>query len=191
MEYRKDQNIIDKLSTWLGLVALWSTPFVVAIIFYEVVLRYVFVNPTMWVNEMSLWVSGGAYLFAGLYAMRHRSHIRIFIIYDIVPRWVQHIFDCISVACLAVFSFAVIWGSFSEVKRKLLTMETYGTAWDPPIPGTIKPLILTFLALILIQAISNLICDWNKPPVTHDVTDEVDLEAIKANTLDIDKDVEK
>lgn len=179
MEHHENTNIIDKVSSWLGQVALWSTPFVVGIIFYEVVLRYVFVSPTMWVNEMSLWVSGVAYLFAGLYSMRQRAHIRIFIIYDLVPRWLQHIFDCISVACLGVFAFALLWGSFREAKLKLLTWETFGTSWDPPIPAINKPLILLFIILILIQAISNLINDWNKEPIVYDAADEVDVDAIR------------
>ena len=64
---------------------MWAPAFVVAIMFYEVVMRYLFVKPTLWVNEMSLWVAGAIYMTAGLYAMQQRSHIRIFIIYDMVP----------------------------------------------------------------------------------------------------------
>ncbi|MDH5558527.1 MAG: TRAP transporter small permease, partial [Alphaproteobacteria bacterium] len=78
------------LITWaFSRVAMWAPAFVVMIIFYEVVMRYVFVKPTLWVNEMSLWVAGGIYLTAGLYAMQQRSHIRIFLLYDMVPRWLQ------------------------------------------------------------------------------------------------------
>ena len=63
---------------------------------YEVVLRYVFEAPTLWANELSLWIAGFIFLCAGLYAMQQRSHIRIFLLYDVCPRWLQRTFDCIS-----------------------------------------------------------------------------------------------
>ena len=126
---------------------------------------------------MSLWVGGGIYLTAGLYALQQRSHIRIFIIYDMVPRRLRQTFDVLSVVCVCIFAFAVVWGGFGEAKAKLLRWETFGTAWDPPIPATIKPLILLTLVLLAVQSISNLIHDWNREPVSHDPADDLDVPA--------------
>lgn len=164
------------LVTWgLSRIAMWSTAFVVAIIFYEVVMRYVFLAPTLWVNEMSLWIGGGIYLTSGLYALQQRSHIRIFILYDLAPRPLRRFFDVLSVACVCIFAFAVVWGGFGEAKAKFLRWETFGTAFDPPIPATIKPLILITLVLLALQSVSNLIHDWNREPESHDPADEFDL----------------
>ena len=140
--------------------ACGGVPAVVCVIFYEVTMRYVFVSPTMWANELSLWICGAVYLLAGVYAMRKRSHIRITVIYDMSPRWLQHVFDVISVVLLAIYVMALVWGSYSDAVRKLISWETFGTAWDPPIPATLKPLLLISFVLILLQAISNLIVDW-------------------------------
>ena len=164
------------LVTWsMSRVAMWAVAFIVVIIFYEVVLRYIFLSPTLWVNELSLWVAGGVYLTAGLYSLQQRSHIRIFIIYDLAPRWLRRVFDSLSVFCVCVFALAVIWGGYGEAKAKLLRWETFGTAFDPPIPATIKPLILITLFLLAIQAISNLIHDWNREPESHDPADDIEL----------------
>ena len=62
-----------------------------------------------------------------------------------------------------------------EARDKLLRWETFGTAFDPPIPATIKPLILITLLFLALQAISNLIHDWNKGPEIHSVTDDLDM----------------
>ena len=167
---------VDRITLAISRVAMWAPAFVVAIMFYEVVMRYVFAQPTLWVNEMSLWVAGGIYLTAGLYAMQQRSHIRIFIIYDMVPRWLQRLLDVTSVICLLIFAFAIIYGGFGEAWSKLMRWEKFGTAWDPPIPATLKPLILITMVLLSIQAISNLICDWNRGPEHHDVLDDVDID---------------
>ncbi|MEO1550121.1 MAG: TRAP transporter small permease [Pseudomonadota bacterium] len=164
------------LITWsFSRVAMFLPAVIVAIMFFEVVMRYVFESPTLWVNEASLWMGGMIYLFAGLYAMQQRSHIRIFILYDICPRWLRRTFDILSVFCITVFCFAVIWGSYGEARDKFMRWEKFGTAWDPPIPATMKPLILITLVFVTLQAISNLIMDWNKEPESHDPTDEVDI----------------
>ncbi|MDH5411597.1 MAG: TRAP transporter small permease [Alphaproteobacteria bacterium] len=164
------------LITWaFSRVAMWAPAFVVMIIFYEVVMRYVFVKPTLWVNEMSLWVAGGIYLTAGLYAMQQRSHIRIFLLYDMVPRWLQKTFDIISALCIWLFATAVIWGGYGEASAKLMRWERFGTAWDPPIPATIKPLILLTLVFLAIQTLSNLINDWNRMPEHHTPADDLDI----------------
>lgn len=153
---------LDKLIWAISRVTMWLPAFIVAIILFEVVLRYVFQRPTLWVNETSLWVAGAVYMFAGLYSMQQRSHIRIFILYDLAPRWLRRTFDVISTICICVFAFALIWGSFDEALEKLMTWERFGTKFNPPIPATIKPLILVTMALLALQAISNLIYDWNK-----------------------------
>jgi len=164
----------DILSLICSRIAMIGVVFIVLVMFYEVVSRYVFEKPTLWANEMSLWMAGFLFLLSGLYAMQQRSHIRIYIIYDIMPRWMQKICDCISVALIWLFCAALIWGGYNEARDKILRMETFGTAWDPPIPSTIKLAILIIIALVAIQALSNLIADWNKAPEHHSPADEID-----------------
>jgi TRAP-type mannitol/chloroaromatic compound transport system permease small subunit len=156
----KGTGPLDMVTHSFSRIAMWAPFFIVLIILYEVVMRYFFAAATLWVNEMSLWVAGGIYLSAGLYAMLQRSHIRIFIIYDMVPLWLRRVFDLLSTICVGIFAFAVIWGGFGESKAKFLRWETFGTAFDPPIPATNKPLILTVIFFLALQATSNLVRDW-------------------------------
>jgi TRAP-type C4-dicarboxylate transport system permease small subunit len=151
---------LDLVTLTFSRIMMWAPFFIVLIILYEVVMRYFFAAATLWVNEMSLWVAGGIYLSAGLYAMLQRSHIRIFIIYDLAPKWLRHTFDVLSTVCVGIFAFAVIWGGFGEAKVKVWRWETFGTAFDPPIPATNKPLILTVMFFLALQALSNLLRDW-------------------------------
>ena len=67
---------------------------------YEIFMRYIMEKPTMWVNELSLWLAGIVYLVGGIYATRLRSHIRIVLLYDYVSRPTQRIFDLISTIVL-------------------------------------------------------------------------------------------
>ncbi len=164
---------LDRFTLTISRVSMWLTAVVVSIMFYEVVMRYVFEAPTLWVNEMSLWLAGMIYLFAGLYAMQQRGHIRIFVLYDIAPRWLQRVFDVISTVFICGFAAAVVYGGYGEAYAKLMRWETFGTAFDPPIPATMKPLILVMVVLLAMQAVSNLIHDWNRKPEHHDPADDI------------------
>ena len=58
----------------------------------------------------------------------------------------------------------------------------FGTAFDPPIPATVQPMILIIVALIAIQSVINLFADWNRTPGDKTVAgdlDEDELAAIK------------
>ena len=155
------------------------TAVIVLVMFYEVISRYVFVRPTLWANELSLWLAGFVFLLAGLYAMQQRSHIRIYVVYDVFPRWLQKLADVLTVVLIWAFCFLLIWGGYNESRDKFLRWETFGTAWDPPIPATIKPAILFIILLVAIQALSNLIADWDKMPEHHSPLDEIDEREIE------------
>jgi TRAP-type C4-dicarboxylate transport system permease small subunit len=178
MVEHRSENWMDRVSIAISRVAMFLIAWIVAIMFYEVVMRYVFAQPTLWVNEMSLWTAGAVYLLAGLYVMQQRGHIRIFILYDMVSRTWQRAFDTVSTLLICLFAAAIVWGGFKEAHDKLLRWETFGTAWDPPIPATMKPLVLIVITLIAIQAVVNLVADWNKEKVTHDLVEEVKEELV-------------
>jgi len=152
---------VDAVTWRFSRVAMLMPAFIVAIMIYEVFMRYVLERPTTWVTEMSLWVGGWIYLTAGIYAMQQRSHIRITVLYDIVPRWLRRVFDIISVVLIVLWAIATVWGGFNEAWDALIRWERFGTAWDPPIPATNQMLILVVMVVIAIQAVSNLFTDWN------------------------------
>ena len=169
----------DRLSVFLGRVTMMLIALMTSVMLYEVLLRYVFEKPTLWANELTLWIAGFVFLTSGIYAMQQRSHIRIFLLYEVMPRWVQRLFDCISTLLIVLFAFFLVYGSYKQVfLRKLYRWETFGTAFDPPIPATIQPAILIVVTLVAIQAVVNLISDWNEEPFI--ISDEPDAEEIEA-----------
>ena len=170
------RSAIDYISLGISRVGMVLVATIVTIMTYEVVMRYFFERPTLWVNEMSLWIGGFIYLLAALYVLQQRGHIRITLLYDICPRWLQRIFDFISTLCIVIFGLMIIQGGFTEAVVKYNRWETFGTAWDPPIPATMKPAIMIVAGLMVLQAIANFIADWNRTPVVEgaeDVAEEV------------------
>lgn len=172
----------DRLSVFIGRVTMMLIVCLTAVMIYEVLLRYVFEAPTLWANELSLWLAGFVFLCSGLYAMQQRSHIRIFLLHDMMPRFFQRLCDVISTSLIVLFAFFLVYGGYGEAFQKFGRWETFGTAFDPPIPATLKPMVLFIVVMVSIQAIINLISDWNAEPVKHTAADDIDqdeLEKIK------------
>ena len=152
----------DKITLFLSHTIKFLIPVIVLVMLYEVFVRYILFEPTMWANELSLWLAGIVYLIGGIYAMRLRCHIRIVMLYDIVSRKTQRIFDLISVIIVVLYAIAVVVGGLPDATMSLMTWERFGTFWDPPIPAVMKPLIIISIVLIALQGVNNLIVDWGK-----------------------------
>ena len=181
MEFQ-DWRAIDRVAIFVGRVTMMLVLLMTSVMMYEVFLRYVLEKPTLWANELTLWLAGFVFLCSGFYAMQQRSHIRIFIIYEMMPRWVQRGCDIISTFFICLFAFFLVFGSYKQVFiNKFYQWEMFGTAFDPPIPATIQPMILIIVTLIATQSVINLIADWNAEPIIASKTDmdEDELEAIK------------
>jgi len=174
---------IDKIAMFIGRITMILIISMTCVMLYEVFLRYAIEAPTLWANELTLWIGGFVFMLSGIYAMQQRSHIRIFILYDVLPRWAQHICDTIWVALLWFFMICMVFGSYKQVFiNKLYKWQTFGTAFDPPLPATIQPMILIVIMLISVQALLNLISDWGRDPnelTQKDLVDQEELEALK------------
>jgi len=133
----------------------WLFMVIVAATAYEIVARYFLSAPTIWANELTLFVASIAFLCAGLYVMSRDEHLRITILYDLAPHWLRRVFDFINLACVVVFCGSVAWFGFPSSWRSLVAWERFGTAWNPPIPAVVKPLIVVVAALMVLLAIRN------------------------------------
>jgi TRAP-type mannitol/chloroaromatic compound transport system permease small subunit len=178
MEF-EGSSAIDRVALFMGRVTMMMITVMTVVMLYEVFMRYIVEKPTEWANEMTLWFASFTFLLSGFYAMQQRSHIRIFLLYDAVPRWLQRVFDCISTLLIVTFAFFLVYGSYKQVfVNKLYKWELYGSAFNPPIPATLQPMVLIVITLVATQAVLNLFQDWNKVPEVH--TDEPDQEEIDA-----------
>ncbi|NNE89528.1 MAG: TRAP transporter small permease [Silicimonas sp.] len=170
---------LDRISVFIGRVTMMLVVVLMCVMLYEVFTRYVLSAGTLWANELSLWLACFIFLCAGLYAMQQRSHIRIFLLYDVMPRWMQHICDCISTLLIVTFAFFLIYGGYGEAFQKFGRWELYGSAFNPPIPATVKPAVLLIVGFVAVQAIINLISDWNAEPVVHTAADDIDQDELE------------
>lgn len=133
------------------------------IIIFEIISRYVFNSPTFWVHETTVLLCSLLFLYSGSYTLATNRHIRITMIYDMLPaRW-QHVMDIFITTMSIFYSTLMLIAAYTVAKSALFTpwgtfrLETSASAWDPPIPAIVKTFLFIVLLIMSIQYILHLI----------------------------------
>ncbi len=138
---------------WCGLLFLFS----VVVSAYEVVVRYLFNAPTTWVHETTILMSAVAFAVSGLYSLARREEIRVTVISERFPPWLERVRVWLTFVLAAFFLGAVAYGGFKAGWQALIGWHTTRTAFDSPIPAILKPLLVVVAALMLMQLILRLL----------------------------------
>ena len=155
-------NPVIKVFDWISehtgqFVAFWT---ITAVVFYafEVIARYIFNKPTIWVHESSFLLFGMQYLLAGAYAYLHGSHVAVDIIYNKFPKRGQYGLDIFTSIFSFVFFITLMGTSYGfmmdSIGMKERTMETWQIQYYP-----VKAMMLLGGMLITLAAISKLYKD--------------------------------
>ncbi|MCF6248929.1 MAG: TRAP transporter small permease subunit [Desulfobacula sp.] len=126
-------NLIDTISSKMG---DGLSILIIVIMFFttiEVVLRYVFNSPTIWVWPLSRQIFGVYILFAGIYAMSKNAHIRIEIIYNLLPGKIKQIANLLSILSFISFMGVLIWQGAWMGQNSLAAGETAHGAFRIPL----------------------------------------------------------
>jgi len=151
-------NFIDMLSGFSGqFVALWSI-IAVFVYYYEVISRYVFNSPTNWAHESMFLMFGMQYLLSGAYALREGSHVRVDVVYALLPDRGKAIVDVISSLFFFIFTIALLWTGWTFASDAISVWEVSFTEWAIQY-WPVKLAIPIGALLITLQGFAHLIKD--------------------------------
>ncbi len=125
---------------------------------YEVVSRGVFDQGTLWSNETTVYLSAIAYLIGGGYALAHRRHVRIDLVYDLLSPRKRAFLDLFTFVFFVLYAGALIWVGTTMGWTSFQQGEGTGTPWNPPI-WPVKLAIPVAALLLLLQGVANLLRD--------------------------------
>ena len=100
-------DAVDRLNSWLG-------------------------QATTWANETTIYLSACAYLVSGGYALAHRRHVRIDVIYDRLSQRTQTRLDLFTFLFFLIYVGALIWVGTTLAWGSFLEGE--GTGPHPQVP---------------------------------------------------------
>jgi TRAP-type mannitol/chloroaromatic compound transport system permease small subunit len=100
-------NVIDRISFWSGQVVSVAAIVMVAIIAYDVIMRYAFRAPTIWQYDVSYMMGGSMVMLGAGYVHSQRKHVRVDILYNLFPEKVRLAIDTV---CTLLLFFPLITG---------------------------------------------------------------------------------
>lgn len=151
-------RVIDWISEKSGVFVAFWTVNAVCFYFFEVVMRYLFNMPTIWVHEASYLLLGMQYLMAGGFALLHGAHVRVDVMYNFLPERGRVGMDIFTSMFFFIFALALTGTSWTFFMNAYsigeTTVETWGIQYWP-----VKGVMLLGSVLILLAGISKLIKD--------------------------------
>jgi len=79
---KKICNGIDRINEWIGHLVAWVTLGLVAVVFIDVVMRYLFNTSFVFTQELEWHLFGFIFLIGAGYTLPHDGHVRVDIIYQ-------------------------------------------------------------------------------------------------------------
>jgi len=158
---KKLLSFIDSLSIWSGKTSGWLIFIVVFLIIYEVLSRYVFHHPTLWVTESVVFGCGISYVLGAAWALHDNRHVKIDMIYDRLTTRGRAVIDSITFVFFALYLGVLFWASAKYAWHSVLLRETSGSAWDPVI-YPVKLALPIGIGLLLLQGIAKFIRDLSR-----------------------------
>ena len=147
---------IDQFTDRSGTVITWLAMILVLAVSYEVIARYAFNAPTIWVHDMVIVLSAVCFVFGGAVATQQRNHIQMASYFDLAPAPVRRLLDMVCHVLTAAYMGMFLFASIKLAIPSLQLMETSGRAWDVPIPVFLKTIMVIGSAHMLAQTLSHL-----------------------------------
>ena len=149
-------NYYDKIVKYSGYLASALFIAIGFIVSYEVIMRYLFNSPTIWVNEVSRFLQIWATYLALTYSFHKQDFIRITVIYDRLNKTGKKILDFISFIFIIIFSCFVVYYGWLIAYDSLKVGRTSSTILDVPsfLTELAIPLCFAFLVIrVIFEAI--------------------------------------
>lgn len=126
---------IDAISEWAGNIVCYLIILIVLVMVYETVARYGFNSPTMWANHLSWNLVCPLFLCGGAYALRHKAHVGMDIVYNRFPLRMRAIVDLVTATLFFAFCGVLLWKGLDWSLNSLRMAESSG----PPLYWVIYP----------------------------------------------------
>jgi len=124
---------ISRLNTLFARLAAWLFFAIGCIIIYEVVARYVFVKPTIWVEEMSRFLQIWATYLSAAYVLHHRHLIAIRVVQDRLPAALRTITELFTLAVVGLFSLVAVYHGAGTVMESIRIGRASSTMLGVPL----------------------------------------------------------
>ncbi|MEM1313810.1 MAG: TRAP transporter small permease subunit [Pseudomonadota bacterium] len=151
-----------RFTDWLNSKFAWIVAFLVvpmlAIMVWEIVMRYFFNMPSLWAYEISKFIYGGYIVLGGAYTLMSGGHVNVDIIWGKLSPRGKAIADIITSSVAFLFLGVLFWVSLERTIVSWQIGETTMTHWQP-IVYPLRTTLPVACFLFLLQLVAKLIRD--------------------------------
>ncbi len=149
---------IDKLNNIVGNIVKFLLLYMALTLVYEVVMRYFFNKPTIWVFDLCKQALGFIGALGGGYTLLYNSHVKVDVIYTNLSLKTRAILDLITSVLFFIFIGVLIWKSTEMAVNSWALKEHAVTVLAPPL-YFVKTAIPIGAVLVLLQGIAKVLRD--------------------------------
>ncbi|MDR1028359.1 MAG: TRAP transporter small permease subunit [Clostridiales Family XIII bacterium] len=155
---KKMIGLIDKINLFVGNVVKFILLYMAFTLLIEVVARYVFNSPTIWVLDLAKLALGFMGILGGGYAFLLDSHVKVDVIYGTRSVRTKAIMDLCTSVLFFIFIIILLWQSTRMALDSFALREHSTTVFSPPL-YPLKMAIPVGVALVLLQGIAKVLRD--------------------------------
>lgn len=148
-------RLINVINRVIGNIFMWLSVAIVAVCFWVVVERYLFLNTRLWMQDLYPWLNGVMFTAVAGYALYRNDHVRVDIFYRPASVLRKAWLDLLGV-CIFLAPFAwVVWSySLVFVQRSIGLGEASANPGGMPGLYILKSFILVLAVVIALQGIA-------------------------------------
>ena len=151
---------IDRLSVIVGYSVAVFVPLMILSLVYEVISRYFFHAPTLWAQDVSIFLFGYIGLLGGAFVMKEHAHINVDLVYARLGLRGRALCDVLSGVVMMFFLILVVVYAWHEGVKAITLGLRRPTDWAPPMGHFILAISVGGF-LLLLQTFAHWIRNWH------------------------------
>jgi len=158
-------RIVDKTNEWIGKIVSFLMIPLVLITVFEVVMRYIVKQPTIWAWDLNIQVFAAIVMLGGGYTLLKKGHVVVDVFVMAMNPRKRALIDLVTSFFFFVGVLVLLLGGWEMAWMSLKVGETMPTVWAPPY-YIMKLMVPVGAFFVLVQGVSefmkNLILFLNK-----------------------------
>jgi TRAP-type mannitol/chloroaromatic compound transport system permease small subunit len=154
---QKFTRSVDALNRAVGHAAMWLLVGMMGILLWSVCSNALN-SPSIWVMEMAQFTMAAYYLVGAAFSMQEGAHVRMDFLYERWGKRKRSLVDSVTSACLIFYLALLVWGGWESSSAAMEYGQRNHTVWAPYM-APIKIIMTAGMALMLLQAVSELVKD--------------------------------
>lgn len=156
--FKRALTFIETVSDWSGKITAYLIPAMMVVMAYEVVARYIFNKPTIWVMETTQFIFIASTAMGGAWLLLHRGHVNVPILHDRLGTRTRAIVDSVTSLFFFFFIFFLFRYVLAATIEAVANLYRAPTYWEPPV-YPIYIIMSAGILLIFLQGVVKFIRD--------------------------------